>query len=1024
MQIGPGDRFGRYEIRSSLGAGGMGEVFRAYDPRLAREVALKVLAAHLDRRPEAHARFEQEARSASALNHPNIVAIYDIGEEDGRPFIVMELLEGQNLRALLSDPIPTELLVRLALQITDALTAAHARGIVHRDLKPENIFVTMHGTVKVLDFGLARISDPVALGETVERLTAAGGFLGTPGYASPEALSGRDVDARADLFSLGAILYEMACGAPAFAGESTIEAFAATLRDEPPPVSERRPDLSSHITRVITRCLEKVPQRRYLSASEIAEELRGEVAAAPEPPSKPRRRRRPPAPLTALIGRDEELARVEALIAHERVRLTTLTGPGGVGKTRLALAVAERLLPHFRNEVVFVPLGTIRDSALVGSAIAEAMGATVRAGESALTAAVAELNSAGARTLIILDNFEQVMSAASELSELLGASPLVSLLVTSREILHLYGEHDIPVQPLPLPAQTSELSVEELAQNAAVALFLARARAADPAFRLNHDTAEAVAEICRRLDGLPLALELAAARVRTLSASALLTRLRQRLQILTSGPRDLPDRQHTMRRAIDWSYGLLTPDEQTLFRRLSVFVSGFSMEAAEAVCDPYQKLSIAVVDGIASLVDKSLLQKQDAEDGARFGMLETIDEYATDLLASSADSEPTHRAHAAYYLVLAEEGAGALATAESSEWLAQFAAEHDNLRAALDWLLRVEDAEWGLRLAFATFHFWERTEHLTEGRRWLGAFLDLPGASRHPKLRARAQFSYGVLASAQGDQSVAVEHTLTSLGLYRDQSDPWGMAVAHNSLGIILTELGELDRAGQHLADSLGAWREAGDEKGYARSLSNLAFVRRRQRQYDEARRLYDEAAAIFARTGDRLSSAWALSHQGGVARDQRQWDDARRLYDEALEAFRTQGDAWGTASTLADLGTLARSQGDAGRASSRYHDALCSFVRLGHRRGVARVLESMAVLAGQGGTPERALILSSAAAALRATLGVTAPMTDQDELARSLDAARQAVGTTAADAAQQRGAVMSLAEVVRYVETTPDQAG
>ena len=344
MQIGPGDRFGRYEIRSSLGAGAMGEVFRAYDPRLDREVALKVLAAHLDRRPGAHARFEQEARSASALNHSNIVSIYDIGEEGGRPFIVMELLEGQNLRALLADPVPTDLLLRLAVQITDALSAAHARGIVHRDLKPENIFVTTQGVLKVLDFGLARICDPVAMGDTVERLTVdratverltAGGFVGTPGYASPEALSGREVDSRADLFSLGAILYEMACGAPAFVGESTIEAFAATLRDDPLPVSQRRPDLSSRLTRLITRCLEKSPARRHATASEIGDELRAEMTAAAEPATATRRRRRPPASLTALIGREEELSRLETLIAGERIRLTTLTGPGGGGKTRL-----------------------------------------------------------------------------------------------------------------------------------------------------------------------------------------------------------------------------------------------------------------------------------------------------------------------------------------------------------------------------------------------------------------------------------------------------------------------------------------------------------------------------------------------------------------------------------------------------------------------------------------------------------------------------------------------------------------
>jgi tetratricopeptide (TPR) repeat protein len=422
---------------------------------------------------------------------------------------------------------------------------------------------------------------------------------------------------------------------------------------------------------------------------------------------------------------------------------------------------------------------------------------------------------------------------------------------------------------------------------------------------------------------------------------------------------------------------------------------------------------------VASLVDKSLLQKQEVEGGgACFGMLETIREYASSLLTESEDEPLTRRAHAAYFLVLAEEGARVLATEESPEWLALFAREHDNFRTALDQLLKTENAEWGLRMALGLFHFWERAEHLSEGRRWLAGFLELPVANQDDGLRARAFFAIGVFATAQGDYNEAILRTEMSLALHRRRGDQRGMAVAHNALGIHFTDLGDFDHAARDLEASLVAWREAGDESGYTRSLSNLAFVRRKQRQYDEARRLYDEAAVIFSRNGDRLSSAWLLSHQGGVAADQKLWNDATKFYEKALEAFRLLSDIWGIASTVADLGTIAREHGDKARAAERYREALSAFLRLGHRRGVARVLESMAVLAGQAGLPERALILSSAAATLRQKLGVPGPITDQGELSAWLETARQAVKPRAAEEALRRGALMSLPEAVRYAES------
>ena len=414
----------------------------------------------------------------------------------------------------------------------------------------------------------------------------------------------------------------------------------------------------------------------------------------------------------------------------------TLTGPGGAGKTRLALAVAAAIADQFTAGVQFVSLASITDPGLVATALADALEIQQVANRTIPQLIGDQLQNSGP-FLLVLDNFEQVLPAATVVAETLEACPSLKILVTSRSCLRIYGEQEFPVTPL--------------AQNSAIELFAQRAAAVWPDFAITPENAPAVQEICSRLDGLPLAIELAAARTKVLSPVAILDRLQSRLQLLTGGALDLPERQQTLRKTIDWSHDLLNEAERKLFRRLSVFVGGCTLEAAEAVCNTSRDLGIDLFEGLSSLVDKNLIQRVDrAEAEPRFAMLETIREYASNVSSIAANSPHVRRAHAAYCLVLAEEGNPELNPPDRARWLTQCDVEIDNFRFALDWLFQTQDLDWGLRLCVALFRFWDMREHLTEGRARLETVLRLAGNERS-KERARVSLFLGALATAQGD---------------------------------------------------------------------------------------------------------------------------------------------------------------------------------------------------------------------------------------------------------------------------------
>ena len=1017
MLISAGMRLGKYEIVAPIGAGGMGEVYRARDSRLGRDVALKVLPAGTAADAERLARFEHEARTVAGLNHPNIVTLYSVEDEEGVRFLTMELVEGEGLdRQVAPGGLPFARVVELGIAVADALAAAHEKGVVHRDLKPANVMLTSDGRVKVLDFGLAKLADSnanhAAQAATVAALSATGQIVGTVPYMAPEQLRGDAVDSRTDLFALGILLYELATGRRPFEGATFGLISSAILRDRPASLSSMRADAPADLQRIVARCLEKEPGARFQTAREVSNELR---RAGMSRDGGATILKAPPTPSTPLLGREQTLdAAVERMRSGER--LLTVTGYGGTGKTRFSIELFRRLAPEYQDGAAFVSLASVTAASAVLPTVGNALEIPEAHGRSALDALATVIGQR--RMLLVLDNLEQVIDVAEEIAALVERCPALQVIATSRAPLKIGAETEFVLPPLELPAQGAT-SLDALRECPSVALFVQRSVKVKQDFALTHTNSAVIAAICRRLDGLPLALELAAARVRVLEPAALLQRLDHALDLLTSGDRDLPLRQRTLRATISWSYSLLDAAEQQLLRRLSCFHEGWTFEAMEQICYADDERHRAL-DDLNSLVEKGLVRVVGS--GERFALLETIRAFSSEQLHAGGGVDATRHAHADYYLRFAAGVAAGIRSNGQLVALQRARSENANTQAAIRWLTVCASAgdkaalEKGLLLCGYLNWFWHiGGQHFT-ARVLLDPLLGLAANDPPSRGRALARLAAGMVSTTTGEWERSVGEWTGGYEDGKAVSDAEAAAEGMMGVGYCNLSLGRMEDAGAALDEAIVRSKGGVSNFVLALGMTIKGMLRFVTGDLASGIALVEDARRIQERINDREGGGMALSFLAQMSFAKGDFARALALYGEAIEALAAIGDQPEVARVHCEMGWTALVAGDPPAAQRSFRLGVQTSEEVGSPRGTGLALLGLAAVEAAEGRSERAVAIAAAAHALTERAGVVIAHPMDPGVVSRIDALKASIPKGKLDGLVANASVLSPAAVLAMV--------
>jgi predicted ATPase/tRNA A-37 threonylcarbamoyl transferase component Bud32 len=967
MQRGIGTALGdRYRLQRELGAGGMATVYLADDLRHQRQVAVKVLRPEVAESLGAE-RFLREITTTANLRHPHILPLFDSGEADGHLYYVMPYAEGESLRDRLEreHQLPLDEALRLADEVADALQYAHGRGVVHRDIKPDNILLE-NGRAVVADFGIASAVSRV----DAEKLTVVGMALGTPHYMSPEQASGDEVDARSDLYALACVLYEMLVGAPPYTGSNAMQVLVRHATEPVPSLRSSCPSVSAEVAECVERALAKAPHDRFDSVSEWRQALRSQHGATGAPRiSRVAFFNPPPTPATPLLGREEELTDATARLADD-VRLLTILGVGGTGKTRFAMQLFHRLQLEFPDGAAFVSLASVTAPedviATIGStlAIAEAHGRTP------LEAAITVIGDRCA--LLILDNCEQVLGAAADIAQLLARCENLVIIATSRAPLKISAETEYVLAPLALPGSDEDL--EQLLACASVALFVQRAEKVKPGFALTDANAASVVAICRQLDGLPLAIELAAARVRTLEPKALLQRLDHALDLLTSGDRDLPLRQRTLRATISWSFSLLEAPEQRLLRRLSVFHEGWTLEAMEQVCvdDAERWRGIGQLD---SLVEKGLVRVLD--DGARYTLLETIRAFSAEQLHAAGEVEGARTPHITFFVELMREVRLGIVGSDQLPAMQRWRADVANVQAALGWALtRAQhgDAaalEQTLLLCGTLSWPWHIAGlHLT-GQHFVDTALALATDEPPSAGRALSYSTRAVLGTVTADWTSAGQCADRGLDDARTIGDDGLVAELEMLLSYVCMSTGRMEEAAGAMKRSISLAQTAGLPMIQALSLAFYGFLKFLSEGGPAGPAMIADALRIQERIDEYEGRGVTLSFLAQVALASGDQLRGFAMYRAAEAAFARVGDKPEVARVQGELAWASLATGAHDEALSHFFRSLRSYVEVGSPRGIGQALLGLAVTRQATGDSASAVRIAAAAAVLSASAGV-----------------------------------------------------